>query len=112
MNILKIETDYSIYFLYASDCKKIAQVEATKTSSNWLVTRLIVPPDLRGQGIASRLMQELTAWADFNNHTLILTINPYRDLNYQQLKGFYEKYKFVAGTAGGDNFFIREPQVT
>jgi len=56
---------------------------------------LEVPEELRGKGIASKVMKDITELADYHNITL--TVNPSdefgSDLN--RLKQFYGKFDFV-----------------
>lgn len=54
-------------------------------------SRLNVPEQLRGKGLAKLLMKETIDFCRENNAMLINTVNPYGDMNLQQLNEFYEK---------------------
>lgn len=88
---------------------KMAQVEAQEIKDSWLVTRLIVPPSMRQQGIASQLMQTMCSWADEGKHKLVLTINPYGDLSREQLQVFVKKFGFREKDCTG--LFVRDPSI-
>lgn len=89
---------------------KLAQVELNRIEKNdWLITRLFVPPTYRNQGIATGLMQELTAWADEKEVTLIVEINPYGDLGREKLIKFLEKHSFNQVEQKNDILYKRTP---
>lgn len=50
---------------------------------------------MRNQGVASRLMSELVKILDEDSIILFNHIEPYGDLDFEQLKCFYKKYGFV-----------------
>ena len=54
-------------------------------------SRLNVPEQLRGKGLAKLLMKETIEFCRENNAMLINTVNPYGDMNLQQLNEFYQK---------------------
>ncbi len=74
----------------------------------WYIPRLIVPPKLRHQGLATSLLSELASWADDNRIKLVLYINPYGDLDREQLQKLYYKFGFRA-PAVPDDFYTRDP---
>lgn len=69
--------------------------DLNKNYNVWYFNRLYVPPQIRNKGVASRLMEKLIIYLDQNEIELICEINPYGDLDYEQLKAFYMKYGFV-----------------
>ena len=99
------------YFcLYKKYERKIALVELNRVEkSDWLITRLFVPPNYRKQGIATNLMQELTTWADEKKVTLIAEINPYGDLGREKLIEFLEKHSFRQVQQENDILYKRTP---
>lgn len=62
--------------------------------NTWVVNRLNVPIKARGQGVGRRLMKQLTTWADENQQTLVLFINPSGPMNYEDLKNWYSRNDF------------------
>lgn len=86
---------------YILDDRKIALAEISKLPDDtWYFNRIFVPVEYRGQGIATDLMKELIKLADESKITICCDINPYGDLNFDQLKVFYKKFGFVE-----DDFF-------
>lgn len=61
----------------------------------WYVNRLYVQPKYRNQGFATAMMKELTSEADAQGKDILIEINPYGDLDYDQLKAFYLKFGFI-----------------
>lgn len=98
------------YFcLYKKYERKIALVELNRVEkSDWLITRLFVPPNYRNQGIATILMQELTTWADKKKATLIAEVNPYGDLGREKLIQFLFNFNFKQVEQENDILFIRK----
>lgn len=58
----------------------------------YFFSRLNVPEKLRGQGLGSLLMQKTIDFCKENNAMLINTVNPYGDMNLQELNDFYQKF--------------------
>jgi len=91
---------------------KLAQVELNRIEKNdWLISRLFVPSVYRNQRIATGLMQELTAWADEKEVTLIAEINPYGDLGKKELIEFLKKHGFEQVEKENSVLFIRKRRV-
>lgn len=78
--------------------------------SIWELSRINVPADYRGQGYGSELLGQVCDDADNEGVTLVLNINPYGALTYQQLQDWYERWGFVASELHGDSIFRREPE--
>lgn len=74
----------------------------------WIITRVLVPKELRRQGIGTLLMQEVLLDADQQGISLYLEINPYGDggPDYNQLEAWYKKLGFVE-TSG---YYYRLPE--
>ena len=48
-----------------------------------------------GQGVGTRLMTELVALCDEHRVDVFCQLNPYGQLDYEQLRAFYRKFGFV-----------------
>jgi GNAT superfamily N-acetyltransferase len=58
--------------------------------------RLNVPSQIRRRGISKQLLSAVAEWADKNQINIILAINPYGDLDLDQLATLYSKYEFLS----------------
>lgn len=58
-------------------------------------SRLLVPPEFRKQGIATVLMTLMCKRLDARRIDLLCEINPYGEMNKEQLTTFYKKFGFV-----------------
>lgn len=56
--------------------------------------RLKVEQKFRGQGLATKMLKRMVELADTIKATIICDINPYGDLNYDQLYKLYKKFGF------------------
>ena len=59
-----------------------------------IITRINVPKEFRGQGIASKLLRECCQKADQAGTMLFLEIAPSDGLGYDALVAFYTRYGF------------------
>ena len=89
-----VECNLGISFLLLLDNPPnfIKEFQSSKRAN---VTRIVVSEEMRNQGIGTELMNRLCAYADSQGVLLDLCINPYGDLNYEQLVQFYSKFGFV-----------------
>ena len=68
--------------------------------SSWLTgniyyfNRLYVQEEYRGQKIGEQLLKKLLEVFDNSNNVLLMHINPYGELSYEQLEAFYKYYGF------------------
>jgi len=83
----------------------LAQLDMTEMTvgigqRHFYFNRLIVPPAIRRQGLATRLVTELLKYAVENKINIELDINSYNDggLSKEQLHTFYSKFGFTKGT--------------
>lgn len=110
MNIVTNISDFNITVFIIVDGKRCA-AEISKLNFNdniYYFNRLIVHQSLRNKGIASALMNKLIEVLDCNKITLICDINPYGDLDLNQLITFYGKYGFIKNPEyDNDNQLIR-----
>lgn len=93
------KTDYGIC-VFAIINDRICSADISKmgfdnTKNIYYFNRLIVPQPLRGKGVATLLMKKLIEILDIEKIILICEVNPYGDLNEEQLFKFYKKYGFV-----------------
>lgn len=77
-------------------------------NGEWFFNRLYVHPKMRNKRVASLLMEELIKILDEEHIVLVNQINPYGDLDYDQLVKFYKKYGFVDMEI--ENGLIRYPK--
>lgn len=61
----------------------------------WYFNRLFVPEDLRNGGRGAALVKEVVNFSKENGILILLELNPYGDLNYAELEGFYLKNGFM-----------------
>lgn len=81
--------------------------QIVKPGQTWFwFARLNVPPAIRRMKFATRLMESVAQWADSEGVHILLGINPYGDLNFEQLVNFYVRFGFVAGP---HELFYRSP---
>ena len=75
----------------------------------WIINRINVPAKHRGLGYGQELLRQILEDADFEGVTLRLEINPYGDLNYHQLREWYERHGFIEME---DGWFERQPEIS
>lgn len=75
----------------------------------FMITRINVPPRYRGRGHGSELLQMVCEDADYEGVSLVLEINPYGDMTYDQLLSWYSRYGFVQLEGCEDEVFVRTP---
>lgn len=98
-----IEQGYICFF--AKTDTQPAQIEASEVKKNtWYINRLIVPKKIRSMGLATKLLQAITTWADQNDLVLILEINAYGQLDRDQLQKLYSKYGFIESVSKPELF--------
>lgn len=71
-----------------------AELSKFLNENQFYFNRLFIQPKFRGKGFAHILMKEIIEIVDERKIDIILDINPYGDLNYNQLLKFYQKYDF------------------
>lgn len=80
------------------------------------IDKIIVPEDLRGQGVGTKAMNKIIEWADANNKTLALTPSADFGGDKTRLKSFYKGLGFVENKGANKDFeisetFLREPKI-
>ena len=108
LNYLNEIEDSKSFFEKPDDRPYIGQAELSKIDNDiiqgavkfkvegvWFYfNRLIVPKQLRGQGLSKLLLQQVIDWADINKINIFNDINPYGALNLKQLIDLYSRYGF------------------
>jgi predicted GNAT family acetyltransferase len=70
---------------------KLIKEELKNVNAVFYFSRLNVPEKIRGRGIGKELMEKTIQFCDEKNYMLINTVNPYGDMNLEELNQFYEK---------------------
>ena len=76
----------------------IASAEISKlpaTDGVWYFNRLIVPKQFRNLGYAKKLLTKLVSVCKEKKINLMCDINPYGDLDFNQLHKLYSSFGFV-----------------
>lgn len=92
------ETLYSMASIEISYIPICADLLDYDIKDSWFFNRLIVPPNMRNKGIATKFMTRLIEILDEKDMRLVNTVNPYGDLNEDQLITFYKKFGFKEGS--------------
>lgn len=96
--IIVCESPFKNYVaVYDEDYKGETIAEAslvTDSGKDWYFNRILVSNRLRGNGIASKILNELLKFMRNNKYNLLCEINPYGDLSYNQLKDWYIRHGF------------------
>jgi hypothetical protein len=96
----------------SSDIFNVDQYPHLQNNIIYYFNRLIVPKKLRHKNIASVLMSRVCFWADEHHISILNDVNPYGDLDLEQLeqlKQFYKKYNFTE-LIKNTNTLIRHPK--
>lgn len=80
------------------DTEHRAIADLVDTGNGWEITRINVPRASRGQGVGTRLLQQILADADVSSQTLWLAPVPSDGMNYRQLRDWYERHGFQPST--------------
>jgi len=95
MNIKEqITSDFIVVYAIEGIYRACAEISRLK-DNQWYFNRLLVPESLRNKGYATQLLKKLLAIVKEKDIELILEINPYGDLNFEQLEKLYLKHGFV-----------------
>ena len=79
------------------------------------LSKIIVPEELRGQGMGSTAMKKIIQHADQNNKTIALTPSADYGGNKNKLIKFYKQFGFVMNKGRNKNYetqelMVREPK--
>jgi predicted GNAT family acetyltransferase len=79
------------------------------------LSKIVVPEELRGQGMGSKAMKKIIQHADQNNKTIALTPSADFGGNKNRLIKFYKQFGFVMNKGRNKNYetqelMIREPK--
>jgi len=70
---------------------KLIKEELKNVNAVFYFSRLNVPEKIRGRGIGKELMEKTIEFCEKKNYMLINTVNPYGEMNLQELNNFYKK---------------------
>lgn len=70
---------------------KLIEEELKDVNGVFYFSRLNVPEKIRGRGIGKSLMEKTIEFCEKKNYMLINTVNPYGEMNLEELNNFYEK---------------------
>lgn len=91
-----VDGDWPVYFDRARNVLvKLSWYEDVELRG-WLLTRIFVPIDRRGQGVASRILAQLLAEADYEGATLLLEVPPNGKFEHatSELQDWYKEHDF------------------
>jgi len=89
---------------------KLASADLTKVGDGWFYfNRIFVPQDLRGRGIATAMMEKVAELLDARGSEAVIEVNPYGNLDFEQLVKFYEKWGAEMTEKG---YMVRKPRKT
>lgn len=89
------------------DMKTFSILNLSEIDDNlYEVNRINVPFKHRGKGIGRELMKAMIENADEEKATLVLDINPYGEMTYNDLRSWYERNGFKKVNSR----FVRKPQ--
>ena len=79
------------------------------------LSKIVVPEELRGQGMGSKAMKKIIQFADQNNKTIALTPSVAFGGSKSRLIKFYKQFGFVMNKGRNKNYetqelMIREPR--
>lgn len=97
MIIKTYENDYGISVLAYNENEVIGCANTSRISNNtntFYFNRLFVQPKFRNQKCATKILNTLLNIFKEKHYVLALDINPYGDLNYEELEKFYIKNGF------------------
>jgi len=84
-----------------------------ETSNNSLfVSDLYVKPEYRRQGVGSKVMRDITDYADRVGLPLVLIPEPDEGITRNQLIGFYKKFGFTINTGRKMDYSLSIPFAT
>jgi predicted GNAT family N-acyltransferase len=75
------------------------------------LSRIVVPKEMRGQGIGSNVMNDLTQYADEIGKQINLTPSADFGGNVNRLKSFYKDFGFVENKGKNKDFTTRETMI-
>ena len=75
------------------------------------LSKIVVPKEMRGQGIGSNVMDDLTQYADETGKQINLTPSADFGGNVNRLKGFYKDFGFVENKGKNKDFTTRETMI-
>jgi len=90
-------------------------LDVYETSKGLILSKVVVPKDVRSEGIGSNLMKDLIKYADENNKPIALTPDNTFGGSKTRLKSFYKNFGFKENKGRNKDFsftetMVRQPQ--
>lgn len=89
------KTDTLINVVLYADGQVVGTSEVTPMEEACYYNRLYVQPQHRNKGYGRQLYDKTAEVLDKDDLTLLIQVNPYGDLSYDQLVDFYTKHIFL-----------------
>ena len=83
-------------------------VSAPRNGERLVLDKVVVPPEMRGKGVGSAFMQELTRMADEAGVPMGLTPSDHFGGNVNKLRQFYERFGFSPNTGRSRDLTISD----
>ena len=83
----------NLYYIGISQ-GKMASIDLTPYDKGWMITRIFVPEEGRGQGFDSQVLNLVLEDADAEGAILYLEVHPYGCVEHQQLEAWYRQHGF------------------
>ena len=92
---INIFASNSVPIGYMNTSRPIGYANTSRIHDNvFYFNRLFVQPEFRNKGYATEILKTLLEKFKEKHYVLYLDINPYGDLNYEELETFYMKHGF------------------
>lgn len=90
--------DDATFYVYEGNSLASASlnlIPSVSPTRSFLFSRLIVAPKMRGKGYGKLLLSQVAEWADMTDIVIYLDVNPYGDLDLDQLITLYKRFGFI-----------------
>lgn len=84
------------------------KIDASVNKNDLNLSRIVVPKEMRNQGVGTRVMNDLSEYADSIGKRITLTPSSDFGGNVGKLKGFYKELGFVENKGRNKDFSTRE----
>jgi GNAT superfamily N-acetyltransferase len=86
-------------------------LDVFETGKGLTLSKIVLPKEDRNKGVGSKILEDLTSYADKNNLTIGVTPNSAFGGNQNKLKTFYKKFGFRNNKGVNKDFAFRETMV-